>query len=148
MQKPALGGVSPVTSPVTEGERFIFVGGAPRSGTTLVQNMLDSHPEIVGGPEFLHLYEIVRLRNSMAESIRKGWITEFCALETMEQAVAELIARLLLPLADRQGAALLSEKSPPNVLVFAELLELFPQARNVASLLREIDEDRTCIFWG
>jgi protein-tyrosine sulfotransferase len=118
-------------SPVAEGERFIFVGGAPRSGTTLVQNMLDSHPEIVGGPEFLHLVDIARLRNTLASSIEKGWIAEFCSIEAMDQAVADLIARLLLPLAERHGARLISEKSPTNILVFKELLELFPRARAI-----------------
>jgi protein-tyrosine sulfotransferase len=114
-----------------QGERFVFVGGAPRSGTTLLQNMLDSHPEILGGPEFLHLREIAELRSRMAASIRNGWITEFCSLEEMDRAVAELIARLLLPLADRHGAALISEKTPKNVFGFEELLGLFPQARAI-----------------
>ena len=45
------------------GSRFIFVGGAPRSGTTLVQNMLDSHPDILGGPEFIHIPDIINLRH-------------------------------------------------------------------------------------
>ena len=111
------------------GGRFVFVGGAPRSGTTLLQNMLDSHGQIVGGPEFLHLPEIARLRGSMEASIRKGWITDFCSLEEMERALAGMIAELLLPLADRSGARLVSEKTPSNVLVFEELLRLFPGAR-------------------
>jgi hypothetical protein len=118
-------------SRVTQGERFVFVGGAPRSGTTLLQNMLDSHPAILGGPEFLHLVEIARLRSSMAASIRRGWISDFCSLEAMDRALAELVARLLLPLADRHGAALISEKTPHNVLVFEELLGLFPRARAI-----------------
>lgn len=45
-----------------KGERLIFTGGAARSGTTLVQNILDSHPDIVGGPEFLHLEDLMAFK--------------------------------------------------------------------------------------
>lgn len=47
------------------GKRYILVGGAPRSGTTLLQNILDSHPDIVGGPEFMHLRDFVELRKTL-----------------------------------------------------------------------------------
>ena len=38
--------------------KFIFVGGSPRSGTTLVQRILASHPNIFGRPEFDFLHAI------------------------------------------------------------------------------------------
>jgi hypothetical protein len=111
------------------GRRFIFVGGAPRSGTTLMQNMLDSHPGILGGPEFLHLGRIVGLRNALRASSVEGATDAFAAPEAIDRRIRALIEDLLLPLADRHAAPLLSEKTPSNVLVFGELVELFPQAR-------------------
>jgi len=113
------------------GERLIFVGGAPRSGTTLVQNMLDCHSEIYGGPEFLHIPDIVRLRTSLRASIARKWIDLFCTNEKVDDMTAAMIEDFLLPLADAQGVRFLSEKSPMNVLVFPELIELFPQARYI-----------------
>jgi protein-tyrosine sulfotransferase len=116
-------------NPSLQGRRFIFTGGAPRSGTTLIQNMLDSHPDIFGGPEFLHLPDIIATRNKLLESINKQWISEFCSEEEANRLTVNYIEKLLLPLADRHGAKLLSEKTPHNALIFVELLELFPNAR-------------------
>lgn len=111
------------------GRRLIFVGGCPRSGTTLVQNLLDSHPAICGGPEFLHLPAIVEQRNAVRESAEAGDIDEFCDPQRVDLRFAEMIERLLLPLADEHGCEYLSEKTPQNVLAFESLLELFPAAR-------------------
>jgi len=111
------------------GHRYVFVGGSPRSGTTLVQNMLDSHPKVLGGPEFLHLPDIVDLRNKLHASVQVGWIDEFCSGDDVDRHIGHLIDSLLLPLAERYECELLSEKTPFNVLVFSELLELFPDAR-------------------
>jgi hypothetical protein len=30
---------------------FVFIGGAPRSGTTLLSNLLDGHPEVLVFPK-------------------------------------------------------------------------------------------------
>ena len=114
---------------LSRGKRFVFIGGSPRSGTTLVQNILDSHPVICGGPEFHHLPDIMNLRKALRDSIAKGWIDLICSYEDVDKYIAELIENLLLPLADRSGSVLLSEKTPSNVLVFRDLMEVFPQAR-------------------
>ena len=112
-----------------KGTRFIFVGGSPRSGTTLVQNMLDSHPDICGGPEFLHLPGIIGVRKKLHQSIAREWIDEFCSYDDVDQLTSLFIESLLLPLADRYECKFLSEKTPANVLIFSELMELFPGAR-------------------
>lgn len=112
-----------------QGERYIFVGGAPRSGTTLVQNMLDCHSEVLGGPEFLHLAAIARLRNEMQGTVAKGWTSQYASDEDIDRAIAGMIDALVLPLADRHRATHISEKTPGNVLAFETLMALFPRAR-------------------
>jgi len=109
-------------------ERLIFVGGCPRSGTTLIQNMLDSHPDIFGGPEFLHLQDVIELRKKLRRSISVGWIDLFCSYEDLDGHLRALIQNILLPLADKHGGKYMSEKSPDNILAFSELVELFPEA--------------------
>lgn len=113
----------------SQGERLIFVGGPPRSGTTLVQNMLDCHGEIYGGPEFLHIPDIVRVRSRLHASISRKWIDLICSYEQVDKMTAAWIEGFLLPLADSQRTRFLSEKTPENVLVFPQLIELFPKAR-------------------
>ena len=111
------------------GERFIFVGGAARSGTTLVQNMLDSHPDICGAPEFHHVPDIISLRKKMHVSIDRKFIDLICSYDDVDRHICSLIEAILYPLADRHGCRFLSEKTPNNVLVFPELMNLFPVAR-------------------
>jgi hypothetical protein len=111
------------------GERLILVGGAPRSGTTLVQNLLDSHPQILGGPEFLHLPEIAAVHDAVRRSAEAGWIDAFGDGAFVNARFAELIENLLLPLADQHDCKYLSEKTPQNVLAFESMLEILPEAR-------------------
>ncbi len=109
-------------------QNLVFVGGSARSGTTLVQNMLDSHPDILGGPEFLHLPEIVKVRNSMQENVARGWIDQICSSQEVDTRFRSLILDFLVPFAERHEAKLLSEKTPENIRVFPELVELLPNS--------------------
>lgn len=118
------------------GDRLIIIGGAPRSGTTLLQNMLDSHPDIIGGPEFLHLPDIVLLQKKIHASIDREWIDIFCSKEESNRYIGELIESFLLPLLDRNGGRLLSEKTPGNILIFPELLDMLPHAKFI-SVIRD-----------
>lgn len=111
------------------GRRLLFVGGAPRSGTTLLQNMLDSHPDIFGGPEFIHIEALMRLRRQFLATDRYEWTREFYSAAEADAVFSRMILDLLLPAADQRQARLISEKTPVNVLVFEDLLELFSEAR-------------------
>ncbi len=111
------------------GRGLIFVGGSPRSGTTLAQNIMDSHPEICGGPEFDRVPEIVGLRNRLRASVDSGRISVFCSKEDVDRETGLFIGRLLSPYAEERGCKVISEKTPWNVLVFRDLLEIFPEAK-------------------
>lgn len=108
--------------------RLIFIGGSPRSGTTLVQNMLDSHPLVLGGPEFLHLPDLIELRRKLYSSISLEWIDIFCSREDVDNYLVLTIKKLFLPLAEKHKCEFYSEKTPDNILVFSELIDLFPEA--------------------
>lgn len=107
---------------------FIFVGGAPRSGTTLLQNMLDSHPDIIGGPEFLHLPDIIGLRKVMQPDFKRGWLDEYCTKDEADTYIKQLIENFLLPISKNNNVSFISEKTPANITVFTELAELYPEA--------------------
>ena len=134
---------------LSDGSRLIFVGGAPRSGTTLVQNMLDSHPLVLGGPEFLHLPEVIGLRKVLHDSISRGWIDIICSKRDVDEHLRSLIEKLFLPLAEKHHAEYYSEKSPMNILSFSELIELFPDShfihvvrdpRSIVSSMKKVKE--------
>ena len=117
------------TDNIRQGNRLVFVGGTPRSGTTLIHNMLDSHPDIFGGPEFHHLIDIIELRRKMYVNIKREWISLICSYDDVDLRIREMIEGFLLSCADKHKCKLFSEKTPNNDLVFSELAELFPQAK-------------------
>jgi len=107
----------------------IFIGGAGRSGTTLMRALLDAHPRICCGPEFRSLPEISRLYWTMA-----------VANQAIQQAYGNTPADLALQCRRyiegltshfRRAAAKprWAEKTPDNVLCMLGLGEIFPDAR-------------------
>ncbi|MBU2627894.1 MAG: sulfotransferase [Proteobacteria bacterium] len=112
-----------------KGSQYIFVGGTPRSGTTLVQNILDSHMEICGLPEMHYLEEIINLRKRLMYFVERKMVAIFNTREEIDEFISSQIQYLLNPLITKYNCKLLSEKTPRNVLVFSELLELFPGSR-------------------
>jgi len=111
--------------------RLIFVGGSPRSGTTLVQRILDCHPEIYGGPEFDFVPAIADLYREMQKSIRSGRIDAILNEEGLVHAFRALLVALLFPKLEAEGVSYLTEKTPSNVLAFTWLEECVPEARKI-----------------
>lgn len=110
----------------------IFVIGSPRSGTTLLRLILDSHPRISCGEEthFLRALETIVGRDwQLVASYgmpRAWWIERIRAL--YEDFQAEVLRA--------SGKARWAEKDPTYTLLLPFIEELFPDARFV-HLLRD-----------
>lgn len=114
-----------------DGDRLLFVGGPPRSGTTLAHNVLDSHSDILGTPELLHLPDLLHVRSLFLNSVDEKLLEFFCDRPDVDRAMYEFIDRILGPVVAASDACYVSEKTPSNVLIFRDLHELFPGARFV-----------------
>jgi len=107
----------------------IFIGGAGRSGTTLIRVMLDAHPRISCGPELKILPQIALLHRDLTTSfasIMQSYGNSPADLGSMfRQFIEALFANSLR----RSGKPRWAEKTPHNVTVMVELGTIFPDAR-------------------
>jgi len=111
--------------------RLIFVGGAPRSGTTLVQRLIGGHSTVYSGPEFDFMPRIADLRDDMQRAVRRGRISAIVDASTLDDALSGMVQNIFGAKAALGGHTVFSEKTPSNLLAFETLLKLFPDARFV-----------------
>lgn len=127
----------------------IFVGGAPRSGTTLLRVILDAHSAIACGPEMRVLPQLAQLSASTRASMGAIYAAHY-GLDSvgLDDVFRRLIEAFLEPYAQRRGKRRIAEKTPANALHFEELARLFPDAkfiqiirdgRDVAASLLHVD---------
>jgi hypothetical protein len=128
----------------------IFIVGCPRSGTTLLQQMLDAHPDVAIAPEthfmqyfwekqeqYGDLNEDANYRRLLTDIIDLPEFTEMglSAEDFSEEAWNNernygAIFRLLLEqFAKTKKVKILGEKTPNHVLYITQLKQFFPDAR-------------------
>ncbi len=124
--------------------QLFFVGGAPRSGTTWLQQILDAHPDVSCMGEGLferHLAgpidqlvadwsEGLKAKNTRLFQHTGGYpIPEASAADDLlRAAILQALARQTGGVARRA----VGEKTPENVFFFPRLLRLFAEARFIA----------------
>lgn len=127
----------------------IFIVGCPRSGTTLVARILDSHSRIaiynethyysIFGPDrhrygdFRRSSNLMRLINDFRETIHVQGLVEPPPSSEILGSLAEptfegVLAALLDAYAKRQGKARGGDKTPEHHRNLPEILEMFPQS--------------------
>jgi hypothetical protein len=121
--------------------QLFFVGGAPRSGTTWLQYLLDSHPEVSCRGEGLFMKHLAEPLEAMMTARRQTLAAKNKAvfqhgrgyeLPAPEDVELLLGTAVLLAL-ERQNAGktcrAIGEKTPENVFFFTRLKRLFPGAK-------------------
>lgn len=108
---------------------IVFIGGMPRSGTTLLRVMLDSHPDIRCGGETRVIPRLLNLRNSWlkapfeSERLLEAGITSDVLDNAVGEFMLEIIARHGKP------AKRLCNKDPFTLRSAVYIKQLFPQAQ-------------------
>ncbi len=132
---------------------FVFVLGTGRSGTTLLQSLLDAHPNIVAPPEtkfmailyprfgfvkkweekdILEFVEALKMDPQFLEYWNINWeqlISELMAIR--EPANFSIICKTVYcqMRRDKKNILLIADKNPLYILFIDKLSKLFPEAR-------------------
>ena len=110
-------------------ENIIFIGGAPRSGTTLIQRIIASHSRVYGGPEFDLVPKIIELRNIFLSSVENGRISKYLTTDDVNDLFSHFLEKTFnYKIEKTPNKTHISEKTPSNIMVFSELAEIFPHS--------------------
>jgi len=123
--------------------QLFFVGGAPRSGTTWLQQLLDAHPDVVCRGEGFFQRHLAQPMEGLVKDRRAAIAQKNAALfahtggfrPPEDDAAAFLTATGLLYDLSRQPGAdtatAVGEKTPENIFFFPWLKHAFPHAKFV-----------------
>ncbi|XP_034950098.1 protein-tyrosine sulfotransferase [Chelonus insularis] len=108
---------------------LIFIGGVPRSGTTLMRAMLDAHPDVRCGQETRIIPRILQMRSHWLKSHRES--LRLAEAGITKEVIDSAIAAFCLEVIARHGepAPRLCNKDPLTLKMGSYMLELFPNAK-------------------
>ena len=120
-----------------QGSEVIFVVGLPRSGTTLIEQVLAAHPEVEGASELPYLYRIIDLESRERRVPFPQWIPAATPADwaRMGREYLKLSARW------RRERPRSTDKLPANWLLAGAAMAMLPATR-IVGLQREAVE--TC----
>lgn len=110
-------------------EPIIFIGGMPRSGTTLARAMLDAHPEIRCGEETRVVPRILQMRQQWKRSAKESMRLQEAGVtdEVLDEAIASFILDIIVN--HGQPASRLCNKDPFTLKSATYLAKLFPNSK-------------------
>lgn len=122
----------------------LFIIGMPRSGTSLVEQVLSSHPDVFGAGELTDLAIILRNKRGGDESIELvRHEAEKLTVDELDQMAEKYLARL-----DQvsNGELYVSDKMPGNYTRLGLIAMLFPEAKIIHCKRNPIDTCLSCYF--
>ena len=124
-------------------ENPVFVVGFPRSGTTLLEQMLDAHPDFRAMDERAFIYDLLERMQHAGQPYPAG-----LADLTTEEArmLREVYDGLVAKVVPDLGAKRLVDKNPLNMLALPMIMRLYPEARIIMCLRHPCDVLLSCYF--
>ncbi len=122
----------------------VFIVGMPRSGTSLVEQILDSHPLAAGAGELPH---IGRLSRSLPTTLGSQATYPQCLIDAGADALDTIAAGHLDTLRSLTApAARISDKMPENFHHLGLISLLYPQATIIHCVRDPVDTCLSCFF--
>ncbi len=123
-------------------ERPVFIVGMPRSGTSLVEQILASHPDVYGAGELSDIGMMIANFSAACQASYPEWISQ------LDQDTLNYYAdNYLSVLGGLSGSALLvTDKMPQNFLYLGMIQLLFPDAHVIHCQRNPVDTCLSCLF--
>jgi len=110
-----------------ESEQPVFIVGMPRSGTSLVEQIITSHSQVAGGGELLFMNELAASLDDLTEA-RAPY--PYAARHLTQETVNRLAENYLGETTVLAGSATrVTDKMPHNFVHLGLIAQLFPHAR-------------------
>ncbi|MFQ5470195.1 MAG: sulfotransferase [Gammaproteobacteria bacterium] len=120
----------------------IFIIGMPRSGTSLVEQILDSHPAICGAGELKNLLEMAR---ELPEYVHSELLFPLCVPDLSTEQLNNLAQQYLVHLREIcNNAEFITDKMPHNFLRLGLIALLFPNAKIIHCKRNPLDTCLSC----
>lgn len=117
------------STPYSREMPLIFIGGVPRSGTTLMRAMLDAHPDVRCGQETRVIPRILQLRSHWMKSEKESLRLKEAGItpEVLNEAIAQFSLEIIVKHGEQ--APRLCNKDPLTLKMGTYVMELFPNAK-------------------
>jgi hypothetical protein len=153
-------------------DKLFFIIGIGRSGTTLLQSMLNAHPEITSPPEshFVQNYIAKEIKGQFPKTESRKHIAERLTKDVylsrldmdiqkilntffnnvLEFSYTSLFIEILKEHCHRQGKPIVGEKDPTNTSFLKEIHSAFPQSFIIHIIRdpRDVILSKSKTLWG
>jgi tetratricopeptide (TPR) repeat protein len=128
--------------------RLALLGGHPRSGTTLLEQVLDSHPDIISLEEttIFHDNAYLPLTRGLPEDTPMLSVLEAASTEALRQSRADYFRSAQMFLGHPIGHRLLIDKNPSLTFLIPLLVRVFPEIKLLVALRDPRDVVLSCFM--
>ena len=128
--------------------RLAFLGGHARSGTTLLEQVLDSHPDIVSAEEtsIFHNDVYTPLRRKLTPETTMLAGLDGASAETLQRARERYFQSMSTGLGRPTGDCLMIDKNPNLQAFIIAFIRFFPEAKLIVALRDPRDVVLSCFM--
>jgi tetratricopeptide (TPR) repeat protein len=127
-------------APDGQGAEVVFVVGLPRSGTTLIEQVLAAHPRVEGASELPYLQRVVNTHSQACSRPFPDWVGD--ATPAQWQAMGQDYLRQSARWRERKPVS--TDKMPSNWLLAGAALSMLPDCRVIALYRDPVETTWSC----